>query len=121
MKVRLDLPDWVDERHIRIKADERNDIHVLAGVELVAIKYQLEDHWLVKDQRCNMCGDCCTGLPTTHVYPTVNGECIHLGKPDRQGRRMCQIPLYRSRICDADPPPGKHPRCSITYKKVPCE
>jgi MinD superfamily P-loop ATPase len=107
MKVVLDLPDWVDERNLRLTA----------GVELVAVKAHNHDYWRVKDERCNMCGDCCTGLKN-HIYPTVNGDCIHLKSPDGKGRRFCAIPLYRSRLCDNDPKQGKYERCSITYKKV---
>ena len=107
MKVVLNLPDWVDERNLRLTA----------GVELVAFKPHNETVWYVKDQRCNMLGDCCTGLKN-HIYPLVDGACIHLKAPDKQGKRMCGIPLYRSRLCDNDPKQGKHERCSITYKRV---
>lgn len=109
MKVVLDLPDWVDERHIRI----------MAGVELVAIKRAGEDHWRIKDGRCNMCGDCCTGLKN-HVYPTINGDCIHLKPPNAHGQRECGIALYRARTCENDPREGQFKRCSITYKRVKC-
>ena len=120
MRIELDLPDWVDERNIRVKADENNDVQILAGIELVAVKNHAHDYWRVKVGRCNMCGDCCTGL-TNHIYPTVNGDCIHLAPPDASGKRLCKLALYRSRICDNDPRPGEYPRCSITYKIVKCE
>ena len=110
MKIGLDLPDWVDERNIRI----------LAGVELAAVKNHADSFFRVKVGRCNMCGDCCTGLKN-HVYPTINGECVHLKPPDEQGRRECGIPLYKSRVCENDPRPLKHERCSITYKIVQCK
>ena len=105
MKVILDLPDWVDERNLRLTA----------GVELVALKAHNDSFWKIKDARCNACGDCCTGLKN-HVYPLVEGECIHLQAPDVVGKRMCGLALYRSRICDNDPREGQHKRCSITYK-----
>ena len=107
MKVVLDLPAWVDERNLRLTA----------GVELIAFKRHNEDIWHIKDSRCNVCGDCCTGFKE-HVYPLIDGECIHLKPPDGQGRRYCAIALRRSRLCDDDPREGKHERCSITYKKV---
>ena len=110
MKVVLDLPNWANERNIR----------VTAGIELVASKAHNEDFWRVKDGRCNMCGDCCASLKN-HTYPVVNGACIHLKEPNAKGERFCDIPLHRSRLCDNDPKEGKHERCSITYKKVKCE
>ena len=117
MKVVLDLPDWVDERHVRIKRND-GDVEIFAGIELVAIKKAELDHFLVKDGRCNMCGDCCTGLSDSHIYPIIDGDCIHLQPPDASGRRICGIPIARSRLCDNDPRPGVYERCSITYKKV---
>ena len=109
MRVELDLPDWVDERHIRI----------FAGVELVAKKLVQNDYWQVKDERCNFCGKCCHFKPGKGIYPSVNGHCIHLKKVKKGW--VCGIPLLRSRLCLDDPP--RHIRsgeCSITYKIVPC-
>lgn len=106
MRIELDLPDWVNERHIRI----------FAGIELVAFKLAHEDFWKVKDGRCQMCGECCTNLKN-HLYPTINGECIHLGKDKGDGKRPCNIALYRSRACGADSRKCNH----ITYKVIPCK
>ena len=78
MKIEIDLPDWVDERHIRI----------FAGVELAAFKWSHEDFWKVKDGRCQQCGECCTNLKN-HTEPTINGECIHLDE-ERKGKRLCK-------------------------------
>jgi len=108
MRVVLDLPDWVDERNIRITA----------GVELVAYKKQNEDFWRVKVDRCNMCGDCCTGWRDGFIYPVKDGVCIHLDDPDKEGRRKCKIAINRPRLCDDDPRIGNYERCSITYKRI---
>jgi len=110
MRVELDLPDWVDERNIRI----------MAGIELVAKKLVQNDYWEVKETRCNRCGACCFFPPGKGIYPSVNGHCIHLKKI--KGGWECGMPLYRSRVCGDDP--HKHiedGRCCITYKRVPCK
>jgi hypothetical protein len=105
MKLVLDLPDWVDERNIRI----------LAGIELVASKKHNENFWKVKDERCVQCGECCIGIKG-HIYPTVDKACIHLAE-EQNGKRACKIALYRSRTCEADPK-----KCDyITYKIIQCE
>jgi hypothetical protein len=110
MKVELDLPDWVDERHIRI----------FAGIEMVAMKWSHENFWKVKDDRCNMCGKCCTGLKDDDILcPVVDGECIYLSQ-GHNGERLCSIPLYRPRNCQEDPQRLiKTGECSITYKVLP--
>ena len=108
MRVELDLPDWVDERHIR----------VFAGIELVAIKEAHENFWKVKENRCIMCGKCCTNFKH-HFFPLVNGECIHLEPENKQGNRACRIAINRPFQCGNDPRPDK---CkNITHKKVPCK
>ena len=106
MKFVLELPDWVDERHIR----------VFAGIELAAIKLAHEDFFRVKDGRCQMCGKCCTNL-RGHTMPTINGECVHLEQPDKFGRRMCKIAIRRPFPCGNDPKQCDH----ITYKVVKCK
>jgi len=107
MRVELDLPDWVDERHIRVHA----------GIELVAEKLSFEKSWRVKKDRCTRCGKCCQGLDDTHIYPVVNGECIHLEKI-KEGVYNCKIALYHSRACGFDPrikiAKGE---CPITYER----
>ena len=109
MKIELELPDWTEERHIRI----------FAGIELAAIKKAEEDFFRVKDGRCIQCGICCTNLKN-HSLPTIDGTCIHLvDEPGREGMKRCNIALYRPRNC------GNNPRSSkcknITYKIVKCK
>lgn len=111
MKITLDIPDWADERHIRI----------LAGIELVAFKLAQEDHFKVKDVRCDWCGDCCTGFTQEKHFFNVtdNGECEHLQKADRFGRRVCSVAINRPHACTNDPVHLiERGECPITYKVV---
>ena len=106
MRVELDLPDWVDERHIRI----------MAGIELVASKMSHEDFWRVKETRCNQCGICCMNLKPNHIYPIINGRCVHL-REIAGGKYECNYALYRSRACGNDPQKYLNSgECCITYK-----
>jgi len=104
MKIELDLPDWVDERNIRI----------LAGIELVAFKLSTDDFWKIKDGRCQQCGNCCTGLKN-HIYPTIDGTCVHLGD-EVNGKRLCKIAIHRSINCCNDPRQCDY----ITYNIAEC-
>ena len=109
MKIEIELPDWVDERHIRI----------FAGIELAASKRAHEDFWKIKDGRCQRCGKCCMNIKN-HILPTINGTCIHLvDEPGQPGKKRCNIALYQPRSCGNDPRPEicKH----ITYKIVKCK
>lgn len=112
MRIELDLPDWVDERHIRI----------MAGIELAAQKLSHNDFWQVKETRCNQCGKCCMNIkPHKHIYPVVDGKCIHLKKIS-DDLYECGYALYRSRACGNDP--SRHIKsgvCCITYKEMPCK
>jgi len=68
MKVNLDLPKWVEERHIR----------VFAGIEEVAKKLKGK-HWQVKTSRCNMCGECCKDVSDNWRFGrATNGWCLKL-------------------------------------------
>ncbi len=72
MKIELELPEWVTERHIRI----------LAGVELVAYKLVHEDKFKIKTSRCNFCGKCCMNVRVDHMFgrdPKTN-DCRFLKK-----------------------------------------
>jgi hypothetical protein len=111
MKIELDLPDWVDERHIRI----------LAGIELAAQKLSFNNFWQVKETRCNQCGECCMNWKKTkHYYPVINGRCVHLKKVG-DGKYDCSIALYRSFNCCKDPTTHiENGTCCITYRDVPC-
>lgn len=52
MRIILELPDWANERHIRI----------FAGIEEIAKKLYRKP-WQIKVSRCNMCGKCCMNVP----------------------------------------------------------
>jgi len=69
MKIVLQLPEWINERHI----------YVLAGMELVAFKHKGKK-WKVKISRCSMCGKCCEKLKCEHL--DKNKECDYfLARP----------------------------------------
>jgi len=89
VKIELDLPDWVDERHIRI----------FAGIEEVARRMTNTRYWEVKTSRCNMCGECCKldGCDKL-VFKANEWRCSHLiGRPfccccgDHAGQDHCNI------------------------------
>jgi len=68
MRIEIELPDWVDERHI----------YIMAGVELAAYKEAQETTWHVKTKRCVQCGRCCLNLPKGQYILDENGDCINL-------------------------------------------
>jgi hypothetical protein len=69
MKIVIELPEWCDER----------DIRVMAGIELAAYKLQADNFFHVKKVCCNNCGDCCRGLSERWLYGiTENHECQYL-------------------------------------------
>lgn len=56
MRIHLELPDWIDDKHI----------YVMAGMELVA--YELVgEKMMVKTSRCSQCGKCCEKLGCEHL------------------------------------------------------
>jgi len=66
VKIEIELPDWVEGRHIRI----------FAGIEEVARRLTNTNYWEVKTDRCNMCGACCKCVPEDWPYgvKVVDGE-----------------------------------------------
>jgi len=106
MEIKLNLPEWVEERAIRI----------YAGVEIVAEKYPHEKKWRVKKDRCSRCGKCCMDLDERHPFEVIDGKCEHLGMEGDKYR--CKIVLQRPFDCSYDP---KHAMakgyCSITYEE----
>jgi hypothetical protein len=72
MTKEVKLPKWCTPRNI----------YVMAGIELAAYRpYQGELQ--LKVGRCNMCGECCTGLdPRTHPFPVIGRrrQCVYLTK-----------------------------------------
>jgi hypothetical protein len=107
MQVILDLPDWVQERHISI----------MAGMELVAYKpYQAP--WMIKTVRCNNCGWCCENPPKGAVPVGPDGACVYL---EAFGiKKECSLGLARPwHCCWPDPHLTRHPEamehCCIRY------
>jgi hypothetical protein len=106
MRVEIDLPDWVDERHLRL----------FAGVELVAVKLVNESDFRVKDVRCNWCGKCCMNLGDRMNWPVdENGTCKHLRRVAEGWE--CSIYINAPRGCHHDPIRElKTGECCITYR-----
>ncbi len=104
MKINIDLPNWVEERHIRI----------FAGIEEVAKKYKGKP-WQIKTTRCNMCGECCMNVPKNWRF----------GKDKKTG--WCKKLVYYANEyrCGIDRPftccAGDHADedyCSIKWKTI---
>lgn len=89
MKIEIEIPEWAQERHIRI----------MAGMELLAYKPYGEDILYVKTSRCSMCGKCCTMLPDRFFLPTINGTCTYLQRNENSKVRECSLTLNRPFTC----------------------
>ena len=97
MKITFDLPDWVDERHIR----------VFAGIEQVARKLK-DQPPEVKVVRCALCGKCCPNcdyLEERHGYKQPTGEWA----------KMCSLNEDRPQSCGNSD--GFPEDCQITWEK----
>lgn len=106
MKIELDLPDWCDERAIR----------VMAGIEMVAYKIPFEN-WMIKTGRCNMCGKCCMNL-TNHPFPLIDGICVHLKKrPGDNPEYECGLRIHRPFGCCVGIPTNIS-ECTIKYEEI---
>lgn len=106
MKLTLDLPDWVDERMIRI----------FAGIEEVAKRPPQTRVWEIKSQRCNWCGSCCKNVPVDwpQGQNIVTGHCRHL----IQNKTTCECDLLADRpfMCCAGE--GIEGECNITWQNI---
>ena len=88
MEIKINLPNWTEER----------TIYIMAGIELVAYKVRGKG-WKVKIERCNMCGDCCTKVKG-HPFPTIDGKCIYLQKePGKNQMWRCSLGIRRPFGC----------------------
>lgn len=95
--ITIEVPDWAEERHIR----------VFAGLELLAYApFGGEVH--VKAARCNQCGYCC------EAYRPGCGHLVRAGD-----KRFCGLGMQRPfDCCSSDPvlnKTGDEDRCSIRY------
>ena len=108
MKIELDLPDWVDTKHI----------YVMAGIELVAYKHWKKP-WKIKTSRCNMCGKCCESFPKNASKvpypPNINGVCVYLKKDG--DKKYCSLGINRPFKCCVVPSPKGIPECTEVLKK----
>ena len=105
MKIELEIPDWASTARLVI----------LHGMECVAVKLPHEDHWKVKDIRCNQCGLCCHDNPVTPFKIDEDGKCEKL---DFDGSLFpCKARTFKPYNCLLDPPEDFE-GCCITYKKV---
>lgn len=105
MKIELELPEWTEERTIR----------VMAGIELVAYKLP-QGKWQMKVSQCNMCGKCC--MTPKIPYPLVDGKCIHLKKrPGNNDRWECFLRIQRPFGCCVGIPQNI-PECTEKYEVI---
>lgn len=108
MKIKLEIPDWAVNGRLVI----------LSGTELVASKEPEANHWLVKDVRCNLCGECCLDSPNTPFGLDNEGKCVKLVF-DRE-KYWCMAKSHRPYNCCIDPIEAEKENlgCCITYKKI---
>ena len=107
MKIKLELPEWATERHIR----------VFAGVELVAYKLAHEDKFKIKTSRCNYCGKCCTNVRVDHLFGRnpKTGNCQFLVK--NGDMYECALGIGRPFSCCASVP-SQIPECTEKFEEV---
>lgn len=86
IKIELELPDWVEGKHI----------YIMAGIELAAYKH-LNKPWKVKTGKCNMCGKCCEDI-TGKFPPSKEGTCIYL-ENDGKDKKRCSLAINRPFRC----------------------
>jgi len=88
MRIKLNLPDWADER----------GIHILAGIEEVARKVPPDYKWEMKTKRCEKCGICCELAPHPD-FQAETGGCKYLKYSEGHKGYMCQLGVLRPYIC----------------------
>lgn len=105
-RVTVELPDWVDERHIRI----------FAGIEEVARRLHGQP-LKVKAVRCDMCGKCCMGVRDdwAHGKDPKTGWCAKLKYYANEYR--CDAPGGRPFYCCCGDNAGE-PHCCIEWKTI---
>ena len=105
--ITIEVPDWADERVI----------HIMAGVERVAYQYPGKP-LMVKVERCNWCGKCCSSLGNGkgHPFPVVDGRCVYLKPEAGIDKWKCGLGYFRPYLCCMSDPIDKIPECSIKYE-----
>lgn len=114
MKIEVEIPDEL--------VREGQNLFIFVGMEHVAVK-RPDRPWVVKDQRCSMCGSCCE---STHVrgmsLPVKDGKCAFL-KPHpteefaEKGMRICSWRNNRPFNCCIGSP-RMEPKCTVTWKEA---
>ena len=110
-KITIELPDWAEERHI----------YILAGIELLAVKYAGESKLRIKTEHCNMCGYCCHVLRDdgSFRFPVKDGHCEYLEVYEE--KEECSLGIDMPFSCCAGDPTLHNwkdkEKCSIRYKE----
>jgi hypothetical protein len=82
-------------------------IEVFHGRELI-LRHYIENTTYIKKTRCNRCGDCCRGIKdSAHIFPVVDGACIHLVDNECDLGEDCPISCMRDPVGESN--------CSIIY------
>ena len=109
MKIELEIPDWATTARLLI----------VAGNECVAKKLPHQNFWMVKERRCNQCGECCLDSPTSPFGVDDEGKCVKLKFEDNKW--TCNIGSDKPIKCVLDPNLLGFESCNITHKKVMIE
>ena len=106
IKIELELPDWVEGKHI----------YIMAGIELAAYKH-LNKPWKVKTGRCNMCGKCCMNFKRDRdTFPRIkDGKCEFL-IPDGKDKKVCGLRFNRPWVCSVATRPENVPECTEKFE-----
>lgn len=122
MRINIELPDWVDERHIRVLKDGKDNLFVLAGVEEVAKFLRTGPHterWQVKTARCDLCGECCMKVNSNWQFGVdgKTGWCRHLEWNEGWKGYLCDQGMGRPMSCSVgDDADKKH--CVVKWKII---
>jgi len=108
MKIEIEIPDWATKHRILI----------ISGSECVAQKLPHQNFWMVKETRCNQCGECCLDYPSTPFGVDDEGKCLKLKLED--GKCICLMEGSDKPIrCIIDPNLRQgYEYCSMTHKRV---
>ena len=106
MKINFKLPDW---------ADNKLDLFMFRGFELVAVNRFGTDRWVVKTGRCNRCGECCK---KQHIdgfgLPLKDGACEYL-RFGEDNKTSCGLGRIRPWACCIGEPKFE-PKCTCRWE-----
>ena len=109
MKINLEIPKWAESARLLI----------VAGNECVAQKLPHQDFWMVKEIRCNQCGECCLDSPPSPYGFDDEGKCLKLKFEDDKWH--CMAGSDKPIRCIIDPNIRGYEQCCMTHKKVVIE